>query len=107
VIFDWSPEKEQWLSEARGLSFQHIIHHIERGDLLDIREHPNREKYPNQRILIVRMDSYVYIVPYVQDGETLFLKTIIPSRKETKRYLNEDIESYSLSQKGWLGNLNL
>jgi uncharacterized DUF497 family protein len=93
VIFDWNPEKEKLLSDERGLSFQHIIHHIERGDLLDIREHPNQNKYPNQKILIVRMDSYIYIVPYVQDGQTLFLKTIIPSRKETKRYSNEDTES--------------
>jgi uncharacterized DUF497 family protein len=93
MVFDWDPKKEYWLSAERGLSFQHIIHHIESGDLLDIREHPNRDKYPNQRILIVRMDDYVYIVPYVQDGETLFLKTIIPSRKETKRYLNEDTKA--------------
>jgi hypothetical protein len=93
VIFDWSPEKEKLLSDERGLSFQHIIYHIERGDLLDIREHPNESKYPNQKILIVRMDNYIYIVPYVKDGETLFLKTIIPSRKETKRYSNEETKS--------------
>ena len=90
MIFDWSPEKEQWLKEVRGLNFQHLIYHIERGDLLDVRKHPNSEKYPSQRILLVRMDGYVYVVPYVQDGEVLFLKTIIPSRKETKRYIHED-----------------
>ena len=87
MIFDWDPEKERWLSEHRGLSFQHVIYHIDHGDLLDVREHPNLEKYSKQRILIVRMDDYAYVVPYVQEGSILFLKTIIPSRKETKRYL--------------------
>jgi uncharacterized DUF497 family protein len=93
MIFDWSSEKEKWLRDERGLSFQHIIHHIEKGDLLDIREHPNRKKYPDQRILIVRMDNYVYIVPFVENSGVFFLKTVIPSRKETRRYLNEDITS--------------
>lgn len=93
MIFDWNPEKEKWLSDERGLSFQHIIHQIERGHLLDVRDHPNQNKYPKQKILIVRMDSYVYVVPYVEDGEILFLKTIIPSRKETRRYSNEDTKS--------------
>lgn len=87
VIFDWDPEKERWLVENRGLSFQHVLFHVQEGDVLDLREHPNREKYPNQQLLIVKMNDYVYLVPFVRTGETLFPKTIIPSRKETKRYL--------------------
>ena len=87
MIFDWDSDKEEWLNENRGLSFHHILYHIENDDLLDVREHPNKEKYPTQSTLIVRMNDYVYIVPFVTDGEILFLKTIIPSRKETRRYL--------------------
>ena len=87
MIFDWDSEKEKLLNETRGLSFEHVLYHIENDDLLDVREHPNKEKYPHQKMLIVKMNDYVFVVPIVQDGETLFLKTIIPSRKETKRYL--------------------
>ncbi len=87
MIFDWDPQKETWLNEERGLSFHHILYHIEQGDLLDVREHPNKKKYWNQKLLIVRMNDYVYVVPYVEDGDILFLKTVIPSRKETRRYL--------------------
>ena len=86
MIFDWDPEKETWLKENRGVSFLHVLWHIENDDLLDVREHPNKEKYPNQKMLILKMNDYVYVVPFVQDQDTLFLKTIIPSRKETKRY---------------------
>lgn len=87
MIFDWDPEKEAWLTEHRNLSFLHVLYHIARGDLLDVRNHPNKEKYGHQKLLIVKMNDYVYAVPFVEDGETWFLKTIIPSRKETKRYL--------------------
>lgn len=86
MIFDWDPEKETWLKENRGVIFLHVLWHIENDDLLDVREHPNKEKYPNQKVLILKMNDYVYVVPFVQDQDTLFLKTIIPSRKETKRY---------------------
>lgn len=87
VVFDWDSAKDAWLKETRGLSFQHVLFHIDRGDLLDVRMHPNVEKYPNQQILILRMGDYVYVVPFVREGDKLFLKTIIPSRKETRRYL--------------------
>ncbi len=87
MLYDWDPEKEKWLRKHRGLSFLHVLHHIDHGDLLDVREHDNKEKYPNQRLLIVQMGTYVYIVPFVTDETTIFLKTIIPSRKETRRHL--------------------
>jgi hypothetical protein len=67
-----------------------IVCHIERGDLLDILEHPNPERYAGQRIFIVRRDDYVYLVPFVEDEHTGFLKTIIPSRKATKQYVGEE-----------------
>ena len=87
MIFDWDPDKEKWLKENRGMSFHYVLFHIENDDLLDVREHPNKEKYPNQKLLIIKMNDYVYVVTYVQEQDTMFLKTIIPSRKETKRYL--------------------
>ncbi len=61
--------------------------HIERGDVLDVLEHPNDERYPEQRLFVVAVDDYAYLVPFVESEEELFLKTIIPSRKATKRYL--------------------
>jgi hypothetical protein len=66
------------------------VDHIERGDLLDILEHPNSHRYADQRIFVVRRDECVYLVPFVEDEHTVFLKTIIPSRKATKQYLGEE-----------------
>ena len=59
----------------------------ERGDLIDVVEHPNQPKYPNQQMLIVKIKDYVYLIPFVEDEENRFLKTIIPSRKATREYL--------------------
>lgn len=87
MVFDWDSQKEEWLNANRGLSFIHVLYHINRGDLLDVREHANKEKYPHQKVLVLKMNDYAYLVPFVEDGDTWFLKTIIPSRKETKRYL--------------------
>jgi hypothetical protein len=70
--------------------FEEIVFHIERGDLLDILEHPNPERYSGQRIFVVRREDYVYLVPFVEDEHTVFLKTIIPSRKATNEYLGEE-----------------
>jgi hypothetical protein len=68
----------------------HRLRGIERSDLLDILEHPNPERYGGQRIFVVRREDYVYMVPFVEDGHTVFLKTIIPSRKARKQYLGEE-----------------
>ena len=85
--FSWSPEKNRLLLETRGISFEEIVFHIERGDVLDILEHPNKKKYSGQRIMIVDVEGYAYIVPFVEDDREVFLKTIIPSRKATRDYL--------------------
>ena len=69
------------------MSFEEIEMAIEQGNLLDIVAHPNRTKYPNQKIFVVRLLDYVYLVPFVEDQSSFFLKTIIPSRKATKQYL--------------------
>jgi uncharacterized DUF497 family protein len=87
--FDWSSEKNQWLAQKRGVSFERVLVAIESGYLLDIIEHPAKVKYPDQRIFIVEIEDYAYLVPFVEDQEKIFLKTIIPSRKATKKYLNK------------------
>jgi uncharacterized DUF497 family protein len=90
--FDWDDAKNAKLRTERGIGFEEIVFHIERGDLLGILEHPNPGRYGGQRIFVVRREDYVYLVAFVEDEHTVFLKTIIPSRKATKEYLSE--ESY-------------
>jgi uncharacterized DUF497 family protein len=89
-FFDWDDAKNAKLRSERGIGFEDIVFHIERGDLLDILEHPKPDRYAGQRILVVRREDYVYLVPFVEDEHTVFLKTIIPSRKATKQYLGEE-----------------
>jgi uncharacterized DUF497 family protein len=85
--FSWNEEKNEQLKRERNVSFEEVVFHIERGDLLDIVEHPNQERYQGQRLFIVNIDNYGYLVPFIESEEEVFLKTIIPSRKATKRYL--------------------
>ena len=79
--------KNERLKAERALSFEQVILHIERGDLIDVIEHPNQSKYPNQQILVVKIRDYAYLVPFVEDEEGKFLKTVILSRKATREYL--------------------
>ena len=85
-------EKNDLLKKERGVSFEDVILSIENGDLLDDMVHPNKEKYPSQDvfIILIRVKDYVYIVPYVESEEEIFLKTIIPSRQMKKKYLKGD-----------------
>ena len=80
----WDPDKNFWLKLERGISFEEVLFHIEIGDVLDVLEHPNSERYPGQKIYVVLIDDYVYLVPFVESDEEIFLKTIIPSRKATR-----------------------
>ena len=89
MIYNWNSEKNLLLKETRGVSFEQIIMHIDQGDLIDVIEHPNRDKYPNQKVLIVKIFEYIYAVPFVENENERFLKTIIPSRQLTKKYLGE------------------
>ncbi len=84
----YSLEKNEILKEQRDISFEDVILAIENGNLLDDIEHPNKEKYPNQNIFIIliKIKDYVYLVPYVEDDTSIFLKTIIPSRQMNKKY---------------------
>ena len=85
--YEFSADKNQSLIKDRNISFEIIIAAIGDGNLLNILEHPNKEKYPNQRIYVVNINNYVYLVPFVKNRDIIFLKTIFPSRKLTKLYL--------------------
>lgn len=85
--FSWNVEKNRLLKSERNVSFEEVVFYIERGNVLDIVEHPNQTKYQGQRIFIVNINDYAYLVPFVEDERQIFLKTIIPSRKATKKYL--------------------
>jgi hypothetical protein len=90
--FSWDIEKiekNEKLKAERNISFKEIVFYIERGQVLDILEHPNK-KYPNQFIFVVPVEDYVYLVPFVEKENEIILKTIIPSRKATKHYLRGD-----------------
>ena len=85
--YRWNYEKNLKLKAERGISFEQIVMHIERGGILDVVQHPNQEKYPNQQIIVVDIDNYAYLIPFVEDEYGKYLKTIIPSRKATRDYL--------------------
>ena len=87
ITYQWDNEKNKILKQKRGVTFEQDIMHIENGDVLDIIDHPNKAKYPNQQVLVVEMNEYAYVVPFIQQGQERFLKTIVPSRKLTKLYL--------------------
>ncbi|MFA4924587.1 MAG: hypothetical protein WC557_10385 [Ignavibacteriaceae bacterium] len=87
--FEWNEEKNEKLKKERNISFEIIVSQIEMGYLLDVVEHPNKKKYEHQSIYVVEYEKYAYLVPFVEDDEKVFLKTIIPSRKTTKKYLEE------------------
>jgi len=85
--FRWNHEKNETLKKERSISFEEIVLAIESGGLLDELKHPNKDKYPNQLVFVVGLDGYAYLVPYVEEIQYFFLKTVIPSRKATKNYL--------------------
>ena len=85
----WSAEKNQLLVRTRGVSFEEVTLHIERGKILDVRKHPNQERYPHQKIFVIELGDYVYLVPFVENEEEIFLKTIIPSRKAAKEFRDD------------------
>ena len=85
--FRWNHDKNDELKVERGISFEEAVLAIEADGLLDVVRHPNSGKYPNQLVFIVALDGYVLLVPFVDEPEYYFLKTIIPSRKATRDYL--------------------
>jgi len=89
-IYDF--EKNRKLKETRGIGFDEVIFAIDNGHLLKISPHHNSSKYPNQSIMVVEINQYIYLVPFVKDGNKRILKTIYPSRKATMIYLKDKRE---------------
>ena len=87
--FDWNDAKSLQLKARYGISFEEIYAALEEGELLDKIPHPNQKRYPKQQIFIVKVGSYAFLVPFVEDKEKIFLKTLYPSRKFTKKYLTK------------------
>ncbi|MFA6636348.1 MAG: toxin [Candidatus Omnitrophota bacterium] len=86
--FRWNDEKNKLLKNSRGVCFEQVVLAVEKSDVLVVADHPNRNKYPNQEMMVVNIGDYVYLVPFVRENDiTFFLKTIIPDRKATKKYL--------------------
>ncbi len=85
--FDWDDEKNKWLMENRGISFDICVVAIEQGKVLAIV--PNKHPRTHQKKYIIEIDDYVYVIPYVEDDEKIFFKTVYPSRKENKKYKNK------------------
>ncbi len=87
----WNNKKDRWLQEIRQVSFERIANLILQDDILDVIDNPNQERYPGQKILVIEINNYAYLIPFVEQDGQLFLKTIIPSRKATRTYLrNKD-----------------
>jgi len=86
---NWNSTKNQQIISERGISFEDVVFYLQQGALLDDTKHPDSEKYPNQRVFVINIDNYAYLVPYVENRKEIFLKTVIPSRKATKLYLGE------------------
>jgi hypothetical protein len=84
--FAFDPEKNAWLIRERGISFEQIIALIESGKLIRVLEHPDTKKYADQLLYEVDVDGYIHVVPVVRQGRSLFLKTIYPSRKATRKH---------------------
>ncbi len=86
-LFEWNSGKNAQLKEERGISFEDIVFYIDRGDVLDVVPHPQQSKYPGQRMFIINVENFACLVPFIESEDVIFLKTIIPSRKATKKYL--------------------
>ena len=90
--FAWNSEKNEQLISERDISFEDIVVGIHMGNEVDIYDHPNQDRYPGQRISVVIVEDYAFLVPFVENDDEVFLKTIIPSRKATKQYLGDKDE---------------
>jgi len=88
---NWNSEKSLMLKESRGICFEDIVFNIAKGDILDDYQHPNQQRYPDQRIMIISINNYAYLVSYIENEDEIFLKTIIPSRNATEKYIGGKI----------------
>jgi len=85
---NWNCDKNTILKESRSISFEDVIFCLENGKILDKLDHPNPQKYPNQKLFIIEINEYAYLVPFVETEDEIFLKTIIPNRQATRKYLD-------------------
>ena len=83
----WDPVKDEWLRRNRGMSFDDVVYHLEHGGFLADIPHPNQERHPGQRLYIVHIGDYAYVVPFYRDGHVESLRALYPSRKYTSAYL--------------------
>ncbi|HSM81528.1 MAG TPA: hypothetical protein VLS96_07575 [Nodosilinea sp.] len=83
----WNADKNKQLRAERGIDFDAVALAVKQGQVLDVIEHPNQEKYPSQKIFVIAINQYVYLIPFIEDEHAIFLKTIIPSRKMKRKYL--------------------
>ena len=88
--FRWSPKKNDLLKTERGISFEEIVVAVEAGALLEVVPHPNPKQYPRQKVMVVEVIGYAYLVPFVEEEDHFFLKTIIPSRKATRDFIEKE-----------------
>jgi hypothetical protein len=88
--FDWNDDKNDLLKETRNICFEEIVLSIANDKLLDVIEHHNKEKNPGQKMFIVEVRDYAYLIPFIEDDEKYFLKTIFPSREATDKYLSKE-----------------
>ena len=86
--FDWSDKKSESLEKSRGICFEDVVVHVQNGCVLEVIKHPNKDRYPHQNMIVLDVEGYIYLVPYVKSKGVRFLKTIIPSRKATREYLS-------------------
>ncbi len=85
--YDWNEEKNQMLKAEREICFEDIVNALNEGRVITVLPHPKKQRYPNQKIFVVEILDYAYLVPFVEDSEKIFFKTIIPSRDATRKYL--------------------
>ncbi len=91
-LYNWNREKNEWLRKNRGICFEDILFYIENDFLIDDIEYSNQERYSGQRMMVFNIDDYIYLVPYIETEDEIFLKTIFPSRKATSIYLEKKDE---------------
>ena len=89
MTFNWDDEKNELLKRTRGVSFEEMVIAIEDGNVVDVLQHPNAARDPNQLVYLVEYKDYVFVVPFLRDSESheIVLKTIYPSRKYTRLHL--------------------
>ena len=100
VQYVWDSNQNDFLKANRGISFEAVIVHLRREDIWKVTDHPNQARHPGQSILFVIVDDYIYMAPLEIRGDTLWLVTIIPSRKATRQYREENQNETEQRRKG-------